>query len=161
MNLSPNTFGQSPAAMYLSVLLNERGTPALARKVSKKITNHRKVLNELYEAHLEGHITVGTLGAMLNLISEANHRDGVAPIAAIDPFIAHIVLNVLEADVKTLKRRVAVAAIEQRGAGRTVPQGASVPRSTALAVPGEKNVETVRQRSRAYLARKGKVNTLY
>lgn len=161
MNLHPNTFGDSPAAMYLSVLLNERGSEALARKVSRVLTTGRQVINDLVNAHQAGAITLRTLNRQLALISKFNKTEATVGIEKIDPFIAHVVINVLESSVKTWKRRGAVAAIKQRGLGRVFAQGESIPGVIAIPVPGEKNVDVVRERSRRYLVRHGKKNTLY
>lgn len=161
MKLHPTTFGDSPAAMYLTVLLNERGDAALARKVGKILSNQRETLNDLVESHFADTLSIRTLNRQLNLLSKFNQTEATSAIAKIDPFIAGLVVNVLEGGIKLWKVRASAAAIKQRSTSKSVPSGTSAPRAYAYGIAGEKTDETAKSRSRAYLARKQKINTLY
>ena len=51
MSLSKNTYGDSPAALYLVRVLNEYNNSAVTRSVGKRITASSKCVNELVEAY--------------------------------------------------------------------------------------------------------------
>lgn len=162
MTLDPKTFGEAPAAMYLVELLNQRNDQALTRKVSKTLATARSTLNELGEAHLRyDTISLKTFGRLLTLLSEHNQRDATKSIAMHDPFIAHLVVNVLEGGVKTWKRRVAEAARKVSVIARGTPRGCTVEPPFATPLLDEKGPAILQERSKRYLQRKAKPDTLY
>lgn len=162
MALDPRTFGDAPAALYLIELLNQRNDPLLTRKVSKTLATQRETLNELGRAHLEyDTISTRTLGRLLTLLSEHNQTRATAAIKAMDPFIAHLVVNVLEGGVKTWKRRVSLAASRQNMVARNTPSGCTVEQPIAKPLENEKGAAQLQERSKRYLQRKGKQDTLY
>lgn len=160
--MDAKTFGDAPAAMYLAELLTQRGDQALTRKVSKTLAAARETLNELGDAHLKyDTLSTRTFGRMLSLLSAHNQGDATKSIAAIDPFIAHLTVNVLEGGVKTWKRRVQEARRKQSHIARQTPAGCSVEDAMAQPLDNEKDSRLLQERSARYLARKGKRNTLY
>lgn len=160
--MDPKTFGDAPAAMYLVELLNQRNNPTLTRKVSKVLANARSLLNELGEAHLRyDTISTRSFGKMLGLLSAYNQEHATKSIATIDPFIAHLTVNVLEGGVKTWKRRVQEARRKQSHIARATPSGCSVHDAMAKPLDDEKDSKLLQERSARYLERKGKRNTLY
>lgn len=52
LNLDKKTYGTSPAALYLTLYLNEKGDQALNRAVGKKLTKWRQVIADLSMAHI-------------------------------------------------------------------------------------------------------------
>ncbi len=167
MTISKTTFGDSPAAMYLCELLskrieaNEPGAQALMRKVSKTLTAGREVVNDLDNAHLADALPLRTFSRQLVLISDHNQTKATEAIAKHDPFIAHLVVNILEGEVKSWKRRVQEVARKRSHVARQTAPGQAPTPLNAIHGKDDKTVEVLRQRSKAYLARKGKLDTLY
>jgi hypothetical protein len=171
MSLDPNTFGTAPAALYLTDLLNQRDDQALTRKVTRLLAANRETLNELGEAHLKyDTLSTRTFGRLLTLLSEHNQRNATRAIAAHDPpgtikvgsvFIAGIVVNVLEGGIKTWKRRVQEARRKQSTLARNTPAGCTVEDAMAKPLDDEKGPKLLQERSKRYLERKGKKDTLY
>jgi hypothetical protein len=160
--MDARTFGDAPAAMYLVELLNQRANPLLTRKVSKVLATGRETLNELGNAHLEyDTLSTRAFARLLTLISDFNQGQAVAAIKVMDPFIAHLVTNVLEGGVKMWKRRVQDARRQQSSLARNIPEGITV--QCVLAKPSldEKDSRLLQARSKRYLQRKGKLDTLY
>ena len=172
MTLDPNTFGTAPAALYLTELLNQRNDQSLTRKVTRLLASHRETLNELGEAHLKyDTISTRTFGRLLTLLSEHNQCDATHAIYVHDSptenlpvhsaFIASIVVNVLEGGVKTWKRRVQEARRKQSTIARNTPPGCTVEDAMADPLDNEKGPKLLQERSKRYLERKGKKDTLY
>jgi hypothetical protein len=172
MSLDPNTFGTAPAALYLTELLNQRDDQALTRKVTRLLAASRETLNELGEAHLQyDTLSTRAFGRLLTLLSEHNRRDATHAIAAHDSpdcaekagsaFIAGIVVNVLEGGIKTWKRRVQEARRKQSTIARNTAPGCTVEDAMANPLDDEKGPKLLQERSKRYLERKGKRDTLY
>lgn len=160
--MDAKTFGDAPAAMYLVELLIKRDDPILTRKISKVLAASRETLNELGNAHLKyDTISTRTLSRLLTLLSEFNQTQATKSIAVIDPFLAHLVVNVLEGGVKTWKRRVQEARRKQSNVARNTPAGCRVDYVLAKPVDNEKTSSLLQERSKRYLERKGKIDTLY
>ena len=159
--LDLNTFGSSPAAIYLTQLLNERGDNSLVRKVTNVLSSQRKLLNCIASAHLvEGVIPTSVFASLITLISDSN-RERVKSLEKYDAHISALCLNVLEGSVKTWKRRITEASRQQQHVARATPQGMRVADALALPLDNEKTHALLKERSKRYLARKGKRDTLY
>lgn len=161
MKLELTTFGNSPAAQYLAQLLNEKQDQKLARKVGKTLSTNRETLNDLEAANSSGYISLRTLNRQIELISSYNRSTATAPIAAVDPHLAHLVLNVLEGGVKSMKRRAQIAATNRRNGIRVLPLGAAPQNYPIAGIADVKTAEVLQARSKAYLARHNKPDTLY
>lgn len=161
MKLDLTTFGNSPAAQYLVQLLNEKQDLKLARKVGKVLSTNRETLNDLEAANANGYISLRTLNRQLELISGYNHSTATAPIAAVDPHLAHLVLNVLEGGVKSMKRRAQIAATIRRNSIRKLMPGEAPQNYPIAGIADDKTAEVLQARSKAYLARHNKLDTLY
>jgi hypothetical protein len=160
--MDAKTFGDAPAAMYLVELLNKRNDPILTRKISKVLASGRETLNDLGNAHLKyDTISTRTFARMLTLLSEFNQAKAAHSIAAVDPFMAHLVVNILEGGVKCWKRRVQEAQRKQSNVARSTPAGCRVFQVPANPIDDEKDSLTLQERSKRYLQRKGKIDTLY
>lgn len=66
--ISENTFGGTPAAMYLARRLNEIGSKTLTRSVGKQITATNRVVLELINGYESGFISAKTLANTLRLM---------------------------------------------------------------------------------------------
>lgn len=161
MTMDKSTFGSAPAALYLVELLKQRNDQTLTRKVSRTLTAGRELVNDLVNAHLSGELPLRSFGRLLTLVSEKNQTTTVEAIANIDPFIAHLVTNVLEGEVKMWKRKAQEMARKRSATARNTPRGEAPPPLNAVHGSDDKTVEVLQRRSKAYLARKGKPDTLY
>lgn len=162
VTLDPNTFGDTPAAIYLVELLNKRNDPVLARKTAKVLAEGRELISDLARAHLEyDALTTKTFARLIPMLSEYFQTKVAEPLRPIDERVANLTVNVLEGSLKTWKNRVQQARRSERSMARELPPG--VPKQWVPAKPllNEVTGEILRKRSKRYLAKKGKVDTLY
>jgi hypothetical protein len=186
--LDAKTFGTSPAALFLTLLLNERGNKALSRKITKLVASVRRTLNELEFAHsasttvritsassskvtsnsfdVSGSaLSLPVYSSLLQLVkSDIKARIKQLSDATADEqekFIYHIVENVLVGEVRIRLRRVNVAVPLQKKLQRESKEGESVPRAIAKPFAGEPDHEHFQEKSKKYLSRHNKINTLY
>lgn len=162
LRLDPQTFGGTPAALYLTELLRQRQDKLLARSVARVLNQSRTLLADLARAHLDyDALSTKSLAQLLSLLS-AHHRHGaVEALRQKDPFVANLVVNILEGQVKTWKQRVTNARQKEK---QRAKDGHAPQRDTwvpALPVPGEKTSLLLQQRSKETLRRRKKVDTLY
>lgn len=162
LNYDKTTFGNSPAAMYLTLKLNEKGDPILARKVGKVLRETRELLSDVVACHvLTNEMKRTSFCKLLNMIRE---RAKSSALHLPDDFIGHLVLNVLTGEIRTHEHRAVVAAKTQKKVARTTQEGQPVPDIKAVHTNGETNEERtarLQEKSRRYLTRKNKINTLY
>jgi hypothetical protein len=163
LNYDKTTFGRTPAAMYLTLKLNEKGDPILARKVGKVLRETRELLYDVAACHMyTDEMKRASFCKLLNMIRE---RAKASTANLRDEFIAHLVLNVLIGEIRTHERRAIRAAHVQKSVTRATKEGQTVPEIKATPVRGEETEEeriaNLQQKSRRYLLRKGKINTLY
>ncbi len=162
VSLDPNTFGDAPAAIYLVELLNKKNDPLLARKTAKILAEGRELIADLARAHLEfDALSTKSLARLIPLISEHFQTKVAEPLRAHDAHIANLTINVLEGSLKTWKNRVQHARRKERLIAKELPPGTSKDWIPAKPLLEEVNSETLRKRSKEYLARKGKVDSLY
>lgn len=163
MNLDKHTFGRSPAAMYLALLLSERNDRALLRRVTGALKETRELINDVQAAHYHtDEIKARSFNKLIELI-QLKVQETVKGWS--DQFIAHLVLNILTGELRVHRRRAAKAAHLRTTLARRTPSGETVPEVKVLPYRGEETEEErltiLRERSRRYLARRGKRNTLY
>lgn len=160
MNLDKATFGNTPAALYLTLLLNERGDKKIARKIAKILAETRELLHEIETAHLsQSVLSARSLSKLLVMVFE---QTKVRTQVIEDQFLGHIVMNILTGEIRTIKRRCQLAAKIQAKYNRYALSGYRP--DIAQAVPLDEEMEVVQElqkRSAEYLARKNKPNTLY
>ena len=160
--LDSNTFGDTPAAIYLVELLNRKNDPVLARKTAKILAEGRELVSDLARAHLEyDALTTKTLARLIPLLSEYFQTRSAEPLRAADDHIANLTINVLEGSLKTWKNRVQQARRTERSMARELPPGSSKQWVPAKALTDEVTGDILRKRSKRYLAKKGKPDTLY
>lgn len=68
MSLSENTFGDTPAALYLVRALNKLNNPSVGRSVGKRITSSSKCVNELVQSYSEGTMSAKSVANCLRLM---------------------------------------------------------------------------------------------
>ncbi len=162
VSLGPNTFGDTPAAIYLVELLNKKNNPVLARKVAKILAEGREIVSDLARAHLEyDALTTKTLARLIPLLSEYFQTKAAEHLRPFDEHIANLTINVLEGSLKTWKNRVQHARRAERAMARELPPGVSKQWVPAKPLLNETTGEVLRKRSKRYLQKKGKVDTLY
>lgn len=162
LNYDKTTFGRAPAAMYLVLLLNERGDPILARKVGKVLRSTRELVNDVVACHLlTDELKTASFGKLIAMIKD-KARASASNLP--DPFIAHLVTNILIGEIRTFERRCARAAQLQASVARRTSSGNTVPMLKAVPykeMTDAERIEMLQEKSRKYLTRKGKLNTLY
>jgi hypothetical protein len=162
--IAPDTFGKAPAALYLAHLLNEAKDEIAMRKISAILQAQRQVVNELAAAHVDYDVlSTKTFANLLNMLSE-NLRENIGKsLAVTHPFYAQLVINILEGQLKTWKRRVQAAVPRFKQLQRNLGPNVKLDQNWVPAEPleDEKDALTLKERSARYLERKGKRNTLY
>lgn len=162
LNLAPHTYGDSPAAIYLVELLNQKQDVLLARKAAKVLAEGRELLGDVARAHLDyDALSTRSFSRLLTLLSEHHQKQAANCLRAHDEHVANLVVNILEGGVKTWKRRVELARRQEKKMARQLPSGSSVQWVPAKPLLTELTSETLRRRSKSYLQRKGKRDTLY
>jgi hypothetical protein len=161
--ISLTTFGKSPAAMYLAALLNERNDVMTIRKVGRALHSQRELMNDVLACHYQtDELKTSSFSKLMTLL---DHRAREAGKSFKDEHIGHLVVNILVGEIKTMKNRAAAAAILQRKVARRTAEGMTVPQVKAFPPDNEESeddrIEKLRLRSKRYLARKGKRDTLY
>lgn len=159
------TFGRAPAAMYLAQLLNDMGDKKMTRKVSRFICENHELINGAVFSHMQDTLSTQNFAKIIELIAEKIETQSAK---FEDKHIGHLACNVLMGYIKTQKRRCMTAAKIQTEVNKVTPEGETPPEVSAIPsaishyseITHDK-VEQLRERSRSYLARKGKINTLY
>lgn len=160
--LDPNTFGDTPAAIYLVDLLNKKNDPVLARKTAKILAEGREIVSDLARAHLDfDALTTKTLARIIPLLSQHFKTKAAEPLRLIDEHVANLTINILEGSLKTWKNRVQEARRTERSMARDLPPGTSKQWVPAKPLANEVTSEILRKRSKRYLQKKGKSDTLY
>lgn len=107
--LDKNTFGNTPAAIYLADRLNEVDNSKQTRKVSTFINSIRSMLKQAIEAHEYGYLSLKTLYFIADSLSIKVHNsvDDLLKVTedAIDPLVVNLTANILIGEIKSIKRR--------------------------------------------------------
>jgi hypothetical protein len=114
MNLHPNTFGATPASLYLVSQLNKHDNKKFTRKISKCIISFRTTLDDLITAHDTGNLSIQTLCSMLSMLDgklnsaretmlygDADYEDTMLP----DELSVNLMVNIITGDIKSAIRR--------------------------------------------------------
>lgn len=158
-----NSFGKTPACLYLATLLQERNDPVLARKVGRVLASSRELLNDIVACHYHtSELKRSSFGTLIGMLeTAAREKCEALP----DKFIGSLCLNIIVGELRTHKRRLQTAAHTFKKAARSTPEGESVPVVKAFPRPDEETeearVERLKEKSSAYLERHNKRNTLY
>lgn len=181
MVMALETYGKSPAALYLVNYLNEKNDPILNKKIGRTISMYQSMLSDLVKAHQSGNMSLKNFSRMVNLLSE-NATDDVGSLNNFltsmtsmfqeleetenpIPDLNHawmLALNVIQGNIKTWKRRISDGYSQEKAIKRTTKPGTTIPKVTCpMESQNEKTPEQLQEKSRKYLERHGKINTLY
>lgn len=138
LNLKKETHGNSPAALYLTFYLNEKGDADLNRKVGRKLSKWREVIKSIQNSSLPPSIFITLLDALGPAIRKCL-RD--LP----DHFSIELCTTILIGEIKTRKNSLRIP---------------SKKNGLIKETDGERN-KRFQKRSSCRLARKEKINTLY
>ena len=161
--INVTTFGKTPACMYLAQYLSDRGDTATARKISKALSAFRSTLKDIVFSHINGaDMSAKTVARLVNILAaDTKSRVFIAADAHADALLKNIMLG----ELKEWKNRAVVTSRLQQEVHRQTPAGASPNRVKILPRAGElttaEKVKQLQERSRRYLQRKNKRNTLY
>jgi hypothetical protein len=128
------------------------------------VTKYRRTLNDVVFCHYNSdEMKVKSFGHLIHLIELGIRTEAPAQIP--NMHIAHLTVNLLIGEIKTMKKRY-TAAMTRRKALLQHPRKDGEPEPLVKALPPNDEdeaarIELLRDRSRNYLERKGKINTLY
>jgi hypothetical protein len=150
--------------MYLVQLLNERGSAKETRKCSHVLEETRELMHDLSACHLHtDEMKTASFGKLINLVRDS--IDAKTAAMTVDPHLAALVANILKGELKVHLNRVAATGRRRQHVARATPAGQTVPMVKATPILKEEGydarISRLQAKSSAYLARKGKVNTLY
>lgn len=104
-----NTFGSTPAAIYLAEQLNIIDNPKVLRKASAFINSCRVIIADGVRAHNNGFIGIKTLYFIVDSLSEKVKENAISvrfdPTLGDYPLVINLVTNVLIGEIKSIKRR--------------------------------------------------------
>jgi hypothetical protein len=166
-----NTYGKTPACIYLAFQLTQVGNPRLANRVGQSLTAFREQVRGLEKANdaklMSGH-NVAQLANLLYVVADEQHEKfSNAPWS--QPLVANLVRNIMVGELKSLLRRCGQAKQAQKDLQRRtshLPRGAMgdlmvTLRPTVTDFEDSINADTLAEKSARKLERKGKISTLY
>lgn len=163
LDLDKNTYGKSPAALYLTLYLNEKDDSALNRKVGRKLSKWRQVIHDVSMSHMHTDEMMPCTFATLLSVLDVSIREDCLKLT--DKLCQELVTNILIGEIKTWKIRAQKRTSLQVKAQRSTPNGESVPIIRIMPRSDEETdderIIRLQKKSAEYLARKGKKNTLY
>ena len=68
--LDKNTFGVTPAAIYLASRLNTINSKKFTRRISATMQQYRKMMNEVVAGYNCEALSVGTVGSIMNSVND-------------------------------------------------------------------------------------------
>ena len=105
MKLDKTTFGDTPAAMFLSTRLNEIRNPVLTRKISKCIIHYRCLMKDAKSAHDCRAISTTTLNWMMARMNDQLDDTAVEfhlPEKNHDAVTVDLMINVIRGEIKDI-----------------------------------------------------------
>ena len=106
LELDRNTFGDTPAAIYLVHRLNELNNRRLLQKVTYRLSAFREILYELTRANIVGILTAHSLSSIIPMFqAKLQAQDEQWRIQKIDPLVINLVSNVLRGELKSILNR--------------------------------------------------------
>lgn len=167
--LDTNTFGNTPAAMYLACHLNELGDKNVTRAVSKFLTSRTGMLNAIDAAASINLVTIAEYTGIVTRLKndferEARETQFYRGYYAQQSLINNLVANILIGRCRTLLRMGADAKYRYREQQRSDAEiGTNLAFLTVPEILQDENeiAERLKEKSRRHLERRGKKNTLY
>lgn len=151
------TYGNTPAAIYLTEVLNSVGSSKMIRKVTRTLTDFNEIINELEAANKNGLLSAHTLGALGADLRARAQRSTVGE----HELVKNLLQNMMVGRVKELTRRVRVVRlIEKQRAGMVVDKDEIEPICVAD-ITDTITPKTLVAKSKRKLTRLNKVDTLY
>lgn len=118
MMLDKNTFGSTPAAVYLADRLNELNQPRLTTNVTHVLCCTQRILGELVNAHTAGFIsskTIAFLTEKMRVHTQNTSHDMLHDKEHnYDPTVINLMTNVLCGSFKNVQRRAQQANIKNK-----------------------------------------------
>jgi hypothetical protein len=102
--LELNTFGKTPACIYLADYLNKLKNPILNRKIGKRFSEVRKLINELVRANEAEVMTLGAVGSFVDLMRE-RHNESMEYFAQFE-LVHNLVNNIVLGEFKSIIRKL-------------------------------------------------------
>ena len=166
--IDKNTFGKTPAAIYLAEHLNQLGDPRLVRKAQKRLVGARKILNELYTSHVQGYLSAQTLYSMVESVQTytVNHDINQGKVKQqvfqlLDELAVNLIENIIIGEVKSIKRRVQAEVIARISEGKRKKTDPKLHLTMITQVEDSITPELLIERSKKKLRRLNKPDSLY
>lgn len=172
--MEANTYGKTPAAVYLSAYLTQLGKPLVAKRTGKILTGFRNTFSQLEKANLKGILSAHNLARVISSMRSGFQVD------VGDELASNLVTNILVGEMKTLLRKASeIRKIEMHqrrvvGNARILSQGEIVnqkgykvarigqdeiilPQYTVGEVRDEINADTLTEKWKVKMKRRNKV----
>ena len=157
--LDRNTFGKTPACIYLAEHLNSVQNKKLTRKVGCVLQDGRESLNQLYASHEMHNLDVKNYKKFLNFL----HADVLIKVEVLnDELVKNLVSNILVGEIRFYNRYLHQAGLFESELQRATPEGVAVPKvqicvDNYLSIEAEELIKLSKER----LAQQNKVCTFY
>lgn len=167
-----HTYGNTPAAVYLAHYLQSTLNVKDARRVGKVLQEERETLRDVTKAHESHNMPRKTFQKVIEVLAKSAEVR-VESCKWIDPHVGSLLANVVMGEYKVIRNRIQnaqpkVKSIRRAAAHTAVRTGVYVDTTNMYVIgaaddapTADERQELLFQRSREYLVRKGKVNTLY
>lgn len=184
--LDLNTFGKTPAALYLADRLNTINNPKHTRKISKIINNTQAIINQSIQANISGILEIYTLNFIVSSLrlKVKNMSDDLMMEEGSDKLSVDLMSNILIGELKSISRKTEIVKLlkqEQNQMMNVIKNSEMMEyeldwrvddislvkcklekKSLSIShVIDNKTAEHLINKSKNKLARKGKQNTLY
>jgi macrodomain Ter protein organizer (MatP/YcbG family) len=167
-----HTYGNTPAAIYLAHYLQSTQNQKDARRVGKVLQEERETIKSVLNSHTTGAMNRKTFQKVVEVLARSA-EERVKSNNWIDSHAGSLLANVVMGEYKILRNRIQnaqpkVKEIRRRASQTAARTGVYVDSTNLFVIDESSDNPTVVdrqgiliQRSRDYLNRKGKVNTLY
>ena len=167
-----HTYGNTPAAIYLAHYLQSTVNTKDARRVGKVLQEERETIRDVTKAHESRSIPRKTFQKLVEVLAKSAETR-VQSCNWIDAHVGSLLANIVMGEYKVLRNRIQNAQPKVKNIRRAAAQTALrtgvyvdttnlyVIESADDAPTAEERQQLLFQRSREYLVRKGKINTLY
>lgn len=175
--LDRNTFGKTPAAIYLADRLNIIDNSVYTRKMSKQIHAFQGIISDAIKAQESGKIEMKTFNWIMEKVRQdvklkaSNFfNDESVNESVHDKLSCNLFENILIGELKSVNRRVREVALLRTKQNRLIGTMSQIPeifdvmKFEKITIANAKdyfNVDSLIEKSRAKLDRKNKPNTFY
>jgi hypothetical protein len=99
MNIEKNTYGKTPAAVYLSSYLSKLDKPLITKRTGKILTGFRSTFSQLEKANLDGILSAHNLARVISSMREKFH------VNLEEELVSNLVTNIIVGEMKILLRK--------------------------------------------------------